>query len=153
VRAVFLGLVLICGAWPWQTGAAQNDGSIRFAAVDIYLDSTEPVAAWQFELNDRNGVMKIAGVENGESAAFERVPYYDREAVQLGTADRIVVADFSLADASLLPSGRIRIATLHLVLSGADDPAFDLDLVTAVTHNGQLIDASISLESRTGSEQ
>lgn len=153
MRAVIFILIVLCGACLWQTGAAQHDGSSRFAAVDIYLDSAEPVAAWQFELSNRNGSMKIVGVENGESAAFGRAPYYDREAVRLGTADRIIVADFSLADASLLPSGRIRIATLHLILTDTDDPAFDLDLVTAVTHDGRRIDASIGLESQTGSER
>jgi len=153
VRTVIFGLIVLCAACAWQASSAQHDDSSRFAAVDIYLDSAEPVAAWQFEFSSRNGLMKIVGVENGESAAFDGTPYYDREAVQLGTADRIIVADFSLADANLLPSGRIRITTLHLVLTGRDDPAFDLDLVTAVTHDGRAIDASISLESQTESKQ
>ena len=147
-----LSLVLRSGACLGQDGSALAADGVRFAAVDIYLEGGEPVAAWQFELNDRNGVMKIVGVENGESAAFERTPYYDREAVQLGTADRIIVADYSLADAALLPTGRTRIATLHLMFTGAADPAFELELVTAVTRDGRPIDASISLESRTGSE-
>lgn len=151
MRAVVFNLIVLCCLW--QTSAAQHADGSQFAAVDIYLDSAEPVAAWQFEFSNRNGLMKIIGVENGESAAFERVPYYDREAVRRGTADRIVVADFSLADESLLPSGRTRIATLHLMLEGRDDPSFDLHLVTAVTQDGQPIDASIGLESKTGSEQ
>jgi len=148
VRTVILSLIVLCAACVWRTGAAQPDDGSRFAAVDIYLDSAEPVAAWQFEFSSRNGLMKIVGVENGESAAFEGTPYYDREAVQLGTADRIIVADFSLADADLLPSGRIRIATLHLMLAGANAPTFDLHLVTAVTRDGRTIDASIRLESQ-----
>ena len=152
MRTFISSLLIFYGACLWQTGSAQQDVS-RFAAVDVYLDSAEPVAAWQFELSDRHGVMKIVGVENGESAAFEEAPYYDREAVQLGTADRIIVADFSTAEPNRLPSGRIRIATLHLVIAGLDDPAFDLDLVTAVTHDGRTIDASISLEPETGSKQ
>lgn len=126
---------------------------VRFAAVDIYLDSAEPVAAWQFELSDRRGTMKVVGVEQGESAAFERVPYYDREAVARGQADRIIVADYSLADADELPSGRSRIATLHLMLSGDTDADFDLQLVTATTYDGEAMDARISLAVRTGSEQ
>lgn len=146
MKTPFLALVVLCGAGLWQSGAAQPDGSPRFAAVDIYLDSAKPVAAWQFDFSSRSG--KIVGVENGESEAFEGTPYYDREAVQLGTADRIVVADFSLAEPGRLPSGRIRIATLHLVLNGASEPEFDLGLVTAVTHDGVTIDASIGLEPR-----
>jgi hypothetical protein len=150
VRAVIFSLIVLCAACAWQTSAAQHDDSGRFAAVDIYLDSSEPVAAWQFEFSSRKGLMKVVGVENGESAAFGGTPYYDREAVQLGTADRIIVADFSLADADLLPSGRIRIATLHRMVTGTDVPGFDVDLVTAVTHDGKRIDASTSLESQTG---
>jgi hypothetical protein len=153
VRAVIFSLIVLCAACAWQTSAAQHDDSGRFAAVDVYLDSSEPVAAWQFEFSSRKGLMKVVGVENGESAAFGGTPYYDREAVQLGTADRIIVADFSLADTDLLPSGRIRIATLHLMLAGTDVPPFDLHLITAVTRDGRTIDASISLESQTESKQ
>lgn len=152
MRTVVCTLVLLLGACVGQIAAAQDDGR-RFAAVDIYLDSAEPVAAWQFEFSNRRGAMQVVGVENGESAAFEGAPYYDWEAVELGTADRIIVADFSLAEPRHLPAGRIRITTLHLVLTGKDDPAFDLDLVTAVTRDGRTIDASISFESRTGSKQ
>ena len=126
---------------------------VRFAAVDVFLDSDEPIAAWQFELTDRSGTMKVVGVEQGESAAFERVPYYDREAVRRGQADRIIVADYSLADADELPSGKSRIATIHLMLSGDSDADFNLQLVTATTYDGEVMDARISLAVRTGSEQ
>jgi hypothetical protein len=152
VKAGIFKIWLILAAFAWQTGYAQENASVRFVAVDIYLNSAEPVAAWQFELQDRNGLMKIVGVENGASAAYSPAPYYDREAVQLGTADRIIVADFSLAEPSQLPSGRTRVATLHLMLTGPGEPAFELDLVTAVRHDGRTIDASITLELNTGSE-
>ena len=59
MRAVFLSLILICGAGFGPAGAADNE--TRFTTVEIYLDSSEPVAAWQFELNDRNGAMKVVG--------------------------------------------------------------------------------------------
>ena len=147
MRGIFLSLFLVVSAQ-----SAADDG-IRFDSVDIWLDSAESVAAWQFELSDRNGTMKVVGIENGDSDAFAGTPYYDREAVQLGTADRIVVADYSLDEKESLPSGRIRLATLHLMLTGAYDPAFNLRLVTATTRDGQAIDASISLESPTGSTQ
>ncbi len=130
-----------------------DEHDIRFAAVDVYLDSTEPVAAWQFELGDRAGIMKVVGVEQGDSPAYARAPYYDREAVRLGKADRIIVADYSLADAVELPSGRVRLATVHLMLDGDDDADFNLLLVTATTYDGVVTDARISLDVRTGSEQ
>lgn len=153
MRSGFLRLLMVVVAFAaTQDVIAQDNTNVRFVAIDVYLDSAEPVAAWQFELKDRNGLMKIVGVENGESPAFARAPYYDREAVQRGSADRIIVADFSLAEPSQLPSGHTRIATLHLMLTGPGEPAFELELITAVRHDGRTIDASIGLESRTGSD-
>lgn len=146
MRAVILSLFLFSAM-----AIAQDD--VRFASVEVYLDSPAPVAAWQFELTDTNGAMKVVGVENGQSDAYTGTPYYDREAVQLGTVDRIVIADFSLAAATQLPTGTFRIATIHLVLSGANDPEFSLNLVTATTHDGERIDASISLRRPGGTVQ
>ena len=121
---------------------ADDAGGPRFMPLAIHLDSPAAVAAWQFELKDRNGAMKVVGVENGGHPAFPRTPYYDREAIARGGAERIVVADYSLAEESQLPDGRVRLATLHLMLKGKPD--FELRLVTATTLEGNAIDASIS---------
>jgi hypothetical protein len=139
---------LACAFLLALTLAVQAGAAPRFIAVDVWLESPVPVAAWQFELASPDA--KIVGVENGESTAFRDAPYYDREAVERGSAERLVVADFSLAAPAALPAGRIRIATLHLLLEGTGEPAFDLELVTAVDHDGDPIDASIGLEQRTG---
>ena len=151
MRNLFVALVLLSFSISGQPHADEHD--IRFAAVDVYLDSAEPVAAWQFELSDRTDGMKIVGVEQGDSPAYGRAPYYDREAVRLGEADRIIVADYSLADVAELPSGRVRVATVHLMLNSDDDADFDLFLVTATTYDGVVTDTRISLDVRTGSEQ
>ena len=122
--------------------SAEGISSPRFAPLAIHLDSPAAVAAWQFELKDRNGAMTVVGVENGGHPAYPRAPYYDREAVASGGAERIVVADYSLAGESLLPVGRVRLATLHLMLEG--EPDFELRLIAATTPEGNAIDASIS---------
>lgn len=125
--------------------AALGEAKARFVPVEVFLDSPQPVAAWQFELKDRNASIKVVGVENGGSDVFQRAPYYDREAVTRGDARRIVVADYSLADESELPSGRVRVATLHLMLDG--DADFELNLVTATTADGRPIEtATVSLQ-------
>ena len=125
--------------------AALGEPKARFMPVEVFLTSPEPVAAWQFELKDRNASMKVVGVENGGSDVFQRAPYYDREAVTRGDAHRIVVADYSLAEESGLPSGRVRVATLHLMLDGEAD--FELNLVTATTADGRPIEtATVSLQ-------
>ncbi len=142
-------LILLCVL----AAAAQAQDAVRFASVDIYLDSAAPIAAWQFELQDHARAMRVVGVENGDSPAFERAPYYDRDAVSRGAADRIVVADYSLADADRLPVGRTRIATIHFTYPADREPDFDLALITAAGYDGTVIDAAISLASSTGSEQ
>ena len=140
---VLLVVLAACCLVPDAAGA-DSGGNPRFVPVEIHLDSPQPVAAWQFELQDRNGVMKVVGIERGGMAAFPDAPYYDREAVAQGDADRIIVADYTLADASRLPRGRMRLATLHLMLEG--DADFELHLVTATTPDGRVIDASITLQ-------
>ena len=119
----------------------------RFVAVDVYLSVDEPLAAWQFEFADANGVTTIVGVENGDAAAFGDAPYYDRDAIEAGRAERVIVADFSL-DANL-PSGRVRVATLHLMLDGETE--FKLTLETATARDGRQREATIMLEPGTRS--
>lgn len=84
MKALIVGVLVLFAAWPLPTGAAQHQSGSRFVAIDIFLESAEPVAAWQFEFGNPDGPMKIVGVENGESAAFGDAPYYDREAVRRG---------------------------------------------------------------------
>ena len=137
-----LVLLAACCLVPAAVGADSGD-TPRFVPVEIHLDSPQPVAAWQFELRDRDGTMKVVGIERGGIPAFPDVPYYDREAVAEGDADRIVVADYTLAEESRLPRGPMRLAILHLMLEG--DADFELHLVTATTYDGRSIDASIAL--------
>jgi len=131
-------LVFPAVAWAGETG------SPRFVPLEVQLDSPEPVAAWQFELNDREAATRVVGVENGGHPAFRRAPYYDRGAVAQGDTPRVVVADYSLADAAQLPVGRFRLATLHLMLRG--EPDFELRLIAATRPDGRAIDASISIQ-------
>ena len=138
-----LVLLAACCLVPAAAGA-DSGGNPRFVPVEIHLDSPQPVAAWQFELGDRNGATKVVGIERGGIPAFPNAPYYDRAAVAEGDADRIIVADYTLAGESRLPRGRMRLATLHLMLEG--DADFELRLITATTSDGQAIDASIALQ-------
>ena len=141
MKKLFLTLTLLAvfPGLPW----AEGERNPRFVPLEVLLDSPEPVAAWQFELRDREAAAKVVGVENGGHPAFPRAPYYDRTAVTRGDSSRIVVADYSLADAELLPVGQFRLATLHLMTRG--EPDFELRLTTATTPDGGAINASISL--------
>jgi len=137
----------------FSTSQTVADSPLRFANVDVFIDSVEPLAAWQLEFSASAGVMQVVGVESGDSKAFDGAPYYDREAVAQGRADHIVVADFSLEDESELPSGRILVTTLHLMLSGDDVPGFDTRLIVATSYQGKRLDAEISIEISDGREQ
>jgi hypothetical protein len=147
-----LMMFLLCGAAlvaAWEIRAQQQPAT-RFTVVDVYVESTEPLAAWQFELSERAGRMQVVGIEGGESASFAEPPFYDRDAVEQGAADRIIVADFSLNSAEELPSGRTRVARVHVRLSGEGQPDYELRLVAAGSTNGRSIDADVSLDTGTG---
>ncbi len=145
---LLLCLVLWAAAWPgWFHAEGKK---VRFAALDVHLESTEPVAAWQFELSEAGGRMRVVGVENGDSPAFAKAPYYDRKAVSDGRADRIIVADFTLRPAAELPVGRVRIATVHVRLTGDSEPEYVLRLTTAGNAQGKPVPASIHLKLQQG---
>jgi len=130
------------GSW------AQPSAPSRFAVVDVYVDSNAPVAAWQFELRERRGRMQVVGIEGGEGQGFREPPFYDQRAVARGTSDRVIVASYSLSAPEQLPSGRVRVASVHVRLLGEATPDYELRLVAAGTADGHAIDAKISLETR-----
>ena len=141
-------LVALCAVAACEVGAQQNASS--FAVVDVYIDSAEPLAAWQFELSDGGGAMQVVGIEGGENATFREPPFYDRAAVERGAADRIIVASFSLSEPAGLVRGRARVASVHVRQLGGGEPEYELRLVAAGAADGRAIDARISLQLRTG---
>ena len=143
MRLLLTALAVLCVLIVLPASAAE------FRAVNVYLDAPAPLAAWQFELTSSSG-MQVVGIEQGDSPVFDDAPYYDREVLRLGQTDRVIVADYSLDDPVSLPTGRVRIATVHLMLEdgGFDDLA--LTLVTATNEEGRVIDASIGLEDSPG---
>ncbi len=104
---------------PDRAEGAKN--AIRFESVDVFVDSgPQPLAAYQFELTapaEPGFQSVIVGVEGGEHAAYASPPYYDPKALQ---NDRIIIASFSLAEE--LPTGRTRVARLHMQVRPAPAP-------------------------------
>jgi len=118
------------------------ESTVRFAPVDIYLDSAgSPLAAYQFELKATAGTVKIVGVEGGEHPAFQEAPYYDPAAL---AKDRIIIAAFNTGRD--LPTGRTRIATIHLQITGETEPQYELKLIVATDAEGTEIPAELTLE-------
>lgn len=145
-----LGTFSVVGVHSVSAQPPERAASIRFAAIDVYVESATPLAAWQFELTESTGSMTVVGIENGDSNAFATAPHYDLDAVAEDRADRIVVADYSLADRSELPTGRTRIATVHVRLMGNRSPEFDLQLIAAGDADGDVIPAEANFELADG---
>lgn len=125
---------------------ATNDLSVRFSAVDIYVESKDkPLAAYQLEFSVTNGNAKIAGIEGGGHPAFAEPPFYDPLAIQ---HERVIIAAFSTNAASRLPNGKTRVATIHLQVSGTAESEFELKVQTAADQNGNKIPVEATVEER-----
>jgi hypothetical protein len=143
-------LVLIAGlalAGPLGAQRAKEIAPVvRFQAVDIYVDSVDqPLAAYQIELAADTEAVKIVGVEGGEHPAYQEAPYYDPRAIQ---REQVVIAAFNTASADNLPTGRTRIATVHLQIGGDADPGFIVRLKTAATLEGERVPAEVTAQER-----
>jgi hypothetical protein len=115
---------------------------VRFAPVHVYLDSgNRSLAAYQFELKATSGRIKIVGVEGGEHVAFQEAPYYDPAALQ---HNRIIIAAFNTG--RNLPTGRTRIATIHLQIIGDVEPEYELTLTVAADANGRQLPGKLNLQ-------
>jgi hypothetical protein len=125
---------------------ADEEGRGRFCAVDIFVDSgSTPLAAYQLRFAVTNGVAKIVGIEGGEHPAFRQPPFYDPKAIQNDVA---ILAAFNTAAPADLPTGKTRIATIHLRTSGTQPPQVELKLQTAADAQGKKISCITSFEPR-----
>src|SRR5436190_21520886 len=125
---------------------AATNQTVRFQAVDIFIDSKEtPLAAYQLEFQVKTGDAKVVGVEGGEHSAFKDAPFYDPKAIQ---QERVIIAAFSTTAADKLPKARTRVATIHLQITGHQKPEFHLRLETAATSNGNKIPVAGTFEER-----
>jgi hypothetical protein len=121
---------------------AQSTNTIRFQPVEIFADAhTNTLAAYQLEFTVTSGTAKIVGIEGGEHPAFAEAPFYDPKAIQ---QERVILAAFSTLPADKLPTGKTRVATIHLQISGTDELKFETKLTTAANSQGKKIAATIS---------
>lgn len=121
-----------------------NSTNVRFAAVDIFVDSQDkPLAAYQLEFSVTNGVAKIVGIEGGEHLAFREPPFYDPKAMQ---SERVIIAAFTTG--KQLPTGKTRVATIHLQLSGASEPEIALGQQVTADSSEKILSAKTSFEMR-----
>ncbi len=123
-----------------QPGVASNAAEpiVRFTAVDVYIDAGDrPLAAYQFELSALPGQFKIVGIEGGEHAAFTEPPYYDPAALN---RNRVIIAAFNTGND--LPSGKTRVARVHVQVIGHPAPNYDVKLIVVADAEGETITAT-----------
>jgi len=141
---------------PWEAEGAEHVAAnpAYFATLDIIIDPQgKPMGAYQFELTSPHAGFTVVGVEAGEHPAFNhgRPPYFDRTAQQQNT-DKLIVAQYALPDlaADKLPTGPVRVATIHVMLQGNphDEPDLTIRLITAGDAEGNKIDAAPSYKFR-----
>lgn len=114
----------------------------RFVSVELMLDAgATPVAAYQLEFRATGGAT-ITGIEGGASTAFAEPPYYDPAAMR---NERAILAAFSTAGPDALPTGKTRLATIHLMIEGDAAPQYETRLVLAADAQGKKIPASLAL--------
>jgi hypothetical protein len=144
VTALF-GAALLAGVMgaaeatrPTTTGAAP----VRFAAIGVYVDSRDkPLAAYQCEITAKGGDVKIVGIEgNPKIAAFAEPPYYDPKAM---LDERLILAAFSTRKD--LPKNNVRVATIHVQITGDAEPEYVIRLDVAATADSEPIPATGTL--------
>ena len=124
--------------------------TVRFTAFDIFVDSKQvPLAAYQIEFAGPADTVRITGIEGGEHAAFKTPPFYDPEAIQ---QERVILAAFNNLPAEKLPSGRTRVATIHLQFEGPQPPEFSLRPHTAANADGKAIAIETTFSPRNAYE-
>lgn len=121
-----------------------NDG-IRFEAIDVFVDSGDrQLAAWQIELQNTQNSIEIVGIEGGQHAAFSQPAYYDPEAMN---GNRVVLAAFSTAQD--LPSGKTRVARIHVQCQGRNVTEYRMSLAVSADAAGEVIPAKLSIAKAT----
>lgn len=130
--------ILICFiAAPLFAQQSNENSQVHFRAVAIYVDSAKtPLAAYQLEFSVTNVLAKIVGIEGGQHSAFREAPFYDPKAIQ---QERVIIGAFSTDKPEHLPTGKTRVATIHIETSGKERPIFNLKIQAAADSAGNEI--------------
>ena len=147
---ILVGLVVMGAGWvaPHNqvTPGNQPGETIRFDAVHVFIDSgTMALAAYQLSLRATTGNVRIVGIEGSDHHAFAKPPYYDPIAIQ---GDRVIIGAFSTADVDSLPTGRTRIATIHVQITGGK-AEYDAQLTVSAGVDGLAIPGRLTLETES----
>jgi hypothetical protein len=135
-------LIVLCAF----VGITRAEDTAHFRTVDIFVDAGgKPLAAYQLEFQAKRGNGKIVGIEGGADAVFKEAPYYDSKAMQ---QERVIIAAFSTETEAKLPKQKTRVASIHVLVSGAENPDYTVTLTVAADSNGKKISADATFAER-----
>ena len=144
--AIFMLLLASFGRAQQQEPASTSTASttpvasdVHFQSVDVTLDPKgQPLAAYQIEFVADAARVKLVGVEGGDHAAFREPPYYDPAAL---SQHRVILAAFSTS--ADLPKRVIRVARLHVQMTGDGQPEWSAKLIVASSDKADSIPAEV----------
>lgn len=147
--------VMVLVWWLFAASAFAVDGpqvaAPRFCMIHVNVDPKgQPLAAYQVEIAFTNPAVKIVGIEGGERAPYTNAPHYDPKAIQ---HERVILAAFSLSPETGLPTNKVRVASLHLMVGGGGSPGQPgIRVIAAADSKGKTILVEATTEPRKQNE-
>ncbi len=152
-RAIVVTLATAIGALAYSASTSasfresivvrtQSVAEMRFEAFDVFIDSgPEALGAYQVELTTPGGRATLVEVAGGPSAAFDRPPYFDPQALLGG--DRVVLGDFYTGPDA--PRGRVPVATVRFSIDGPEAMQIGSRVMVAGNAAGRQINAIVEV--------
>jgi hypothetical protein len=134
--AALAALALLAPTGPAAETGAQTGGLTSFEVHDVYLDvGSDALSAYEVEIllgpvQAGEAGARLVGLEGNVELPFQDPPHFDPRALR---GQRVVIAAFSTAPAAELPTGRVRVATLHIEVEG---PAPELEVRVRAVGDG-----------------
>ena len=134
----------------WGLISAPAAESIRFAVFDVLIDPHgETLAAYQITLDAPESEVKLVSIEGGEHPAFKDAPYHDPKAIQ---KSKVILAAFSTAPTEALPTRPVRVASLHVQVTGNATPQFRVEVQKTGNANAEMIRAQVVVRERISTD-
>ncbi|MBN2505774.1 MAG: hypothetical protein JXQ71_03670 [Verrucomicrobia bacterium] len=136
--------VLMSGALLLAQETDRPESAPAFRSMDLYFDvAGQALAAYQVEVVATRGRVRFVGIEGGEPPAFRSPPFYDPKALR---GKRLILAAYHLETTP--PTGRVRVATLHVQIASGEPAQFAVNVHTAANAAGRRIPATAALVER-----
>jgi|GEM_PF-2885114 len=139
-----LGLRSAPTADPAEAARSGRAGAspVEFCSYDLWLDSgSAPLVAYQLQITYDKGRVRVVGLEGGAAPVYREAPYYDRTGFEAG---RIIVAAFT-TDHAQAPTGRTRVARIHLAVPRGAVPELGVPLMAAARPGGARCQAAVEV--------